>query len=188
MSSAFFSRRDENAVPYVTIARVEPARSCNMQVTVSQPIGFKVHWNGRAIFCPGDECPMCRTNASRFVYSLVGYVGSDRKYLELSDATVAAMRATLEAQGLADFSGTCWRFTKERRSSTIRAEFVKVQRTSLLMTLMHLRILARMFGLCDAHEGETVSQYEADLMQAARQKVQKVISALDQGGVHSKFA
>lgn len=188
MSSAFFSKRDPNAVPYVTVARVEPMRAVNMCVIVPEPIGYKVHWAGRALFCPGDECPMCRTNASRFVYSLVGFVGSERKFLEVGEATLNHMRETLHEHGETTLAGSCWRFTKEKRSSTIRAEFVKVARTSVLMTMMHLRVLARMFSLCDAHGEETVQQYEASIVQAARQRILKLTADLDLNGVRSKFA
>jgi hypothetical protein len=186
--SVFFGKRDSNAVPYVTVARCEPGRSVNMQVVVSQPIGYKVHWAGRAILCPGEGCEMCRTNSARFCYSVVGFVGSERKFIELSDGTVSSMRTQLETNGLQDFCGSCWRFSKASRKSSIEATFIKSTKTSLLLNIMHLRVVSRMFGLCDAHEGETAAQFEADLMQAARQRILRIIADFDRLGVGSRSA
>lgn len=188
MNSAFFSRRDHNAVPFVTIAHVYPMRPVRMCVCVAQPIGYNVHWAGRAVFCPGVQCEMCRTNSCRAVYSLIGFCGSDRKLIEVSAGTLDSMRQQLETQGASSFEGSCWEFSKERKNGCITAKLVKIQKTSLLMTMMHLRVVARCFSLCDAHEGETVQQFEADLIQAARQRILRVVADLDRAGVGSKFA
>jgi hypothetical protein len=188
MNSAFFSKRDHNAVPFVTIAHVYPMRPVRMCVCVAQPVGYNVHWANRAVFCPGEGCEMCRTNSCRSVFSLIGFVSSDRKLIEVSAGTIDSMRLQLQEQGASSFEGSCWEFTKERKNGCITARLVKIQKTSLLMTMTHLRVVARCFSLCDAHEGETVQQYEADLIQAARQRILRMLADLDRVGVGSRSA
>lgn len=125
MSSPFFHKRSSHALPYVTIARVNPGSPINMVLCTAQPQGYSVHWVQRAILCPGDECPACRTNARRDVFSFVGFHGSDRKLIELGHATVDSMRSQIAENGLHSFEGTCWSFTKDKRKSTIQARFYK---------------------------------------------------------------
>lgn len=188
MSAPFFYKRPSNALPYVTIAHVNPGSPVNMCICVAQPLGYAVHWTGRAVMCPGDECPMCRSNSRRDVFSLVGFHGSDRKMLEVGPGTIDNMRSQLAQQGLNTFEGTCWQFFKTKRNLPIAANFIKQVKTSPLMSITHLRVVARCFGLCDAHEEETVEQYTTEIGLAARRSIQKAMVDLGQVDVRSTLA
>lgn len=185
MSSAFFSKRSANALPYCTILRVDRVRPVQFVVASVEPIGYAVHWVGKPMLCPGGDCTACRTQMPRPVYSVIGWSGADRKLCELGDWSVCSMREQLAEKSINSMVGTAWTFGRKSARGAIEPTFQTIRSCSPVMAMLHLRLVARCFQLCDAHEGETVALFQARLMVAAQQHLSRVTLDLDQVDVRT---
>lgn len=178
MSSPFTYEKRVSDVPFTKILTMPANSTHSVTVLCEQPLGYSVHWFKRAHLCSGEGCPGCRSNPARCVYGFLCDCRGELCFAEVGITTAATMFDTATALGLKTWAGSRWFLSKTRYNGTVQAKFHDQIKSRSFSQIVHLRVLARLFGLADVPASATVQQAEALIAHAAEAQMTRVTTDL----------